>query len=455
MPAEYNYYYLIRGVILILAIFAVYNAKGKATLLLIITSIISAYSFVNFGNFQLPLKEKIHYWDAYHYYAGAKYFKELGYSGLYNATYVAGKEKGYFNEVSSVRELNTYSVIPVKLIDPEKVKARFTPERWTAFSSDLDYFYTESKRPDSAWEKLMLDHGYNAPPLKSSVMGFILNLFPLNNTSLTILVMADYFFVLAVVAIIAWQFNIYSACIFLIAFCLNPISPFDFTFGSVMRYDWFLFLGAGLCCLLKDKFKTAGVLFALSAQFRIFPLFFALGIMLTLSKRPKELFKFSGSFLFTCIVGIIISLIYFPDTIIYSDFISKMGLHHDNIFSNTVGIISLTGGRKLLANIFGAILALISILLTLGKKPVCGFSCGTALVFFLANPVNYYYSFLALQTLEAGIFPLLTIFLLGQIAAYIEPNWWIQSIIFSFLVFAYLILHAIKSQKGKVEVPVP
>ena len=52
---------------------------------------ISALGYVNFGFFH-PGRGHVHYWDAFHYFMGAKYLPELGYSKLYEATYVAGRE---------------------------------------------------------------------------------------------------------------------------------------------------------------------------------------------------------------------------------------------------------------------------------------------------------------------------------------------------------------------------
>ena len=60
----------------------------------------------------------IHYYDAFHYFMGAKYFPELGYSGLYEATLVAAHLRLGFRGRRS---------IPSRLVSPDAAPPEVSP----------------------------------------------------------------------------------------------------------------------------------------------------------------------------------------------------------------------------------------------------------------------------------------------------------------------------------------
>ena len=99
----------------------------------------AALAYPNFGVFHPHHYGHIHYWDAFHYFMGAKYLPENGYSGLYEATYVAGRELGAFGDVTHVRDLRGYGLRDASAIDARAVRARFSAARWRAFTRDLAF----------------------------------------------------------------------------------------------------------------------------------------------------------------------------------------------------------------------------------------------------------------------------------------------------------------------------
>ena len=481
---EHYQYLFFRILIIVFTSISLLIFQNRARNYLVgIAAILSIFSFLNFGQFHLPQNEKIHYWDAFHYYIGAKYFNELRYGSLYTASYVAGKEAGIFSEITSIRDLNSYSVIPVSLIDEPRVKARFSPERWEEFKKDIKFFYEESKRPDSAWQKLLSDHGFNAPPLKSVLMSKLLNCYELNSFTLNLTVSADYILIALLFFIIAISINFYPACIFIILFSLNPISPFDFTFGSVLRYDWFFALGTSLIAASKERFKLSAIALAISAHCRVFPFVFALSVILSLLKYKTKLKDFILYFTSTIIIGVLVATIFSKDLTIFPEFMAKMSTHTNVLYSNTVGIKSLflsdvfinkiSGSalseseiakliteRKSISVICGFLLSLPVILFSLKKSNFKAFCASCLLIFLLLNPVNYYYAFLAFASLYHDCFVtriynliivlILFAFLIGQIVLSLEPNMLLQNIAFSALAFLMLILLSTVSQKGKV-----
>ena len=108
----------------------------------------------------------IHYYDAFHYFMGAKYLPELGYSGLYEATLVAGRELGAFGGINYIRDLTTYVPRPTTTVAPEPIRSRFSRARWETFKRDLAFF---GPRID-AWPELLVDRGYNDPPPRALLL---------------------------------------------------------------------------------------------------------------------------------------------------------------------------------------------------------------------------------------------------------------------------------------------
>jgi len=52
----------------------------------------AALAYPNFGFFHVYYKSPIHWHETFHYFMGAKYLPELGYTRIYEATWVAGRE---------------------------------------------------------------------------------------------------------------------------------------------------------------------------------------------------------------------------------------------------------------------------------------------------------------------------------------------------------------------------
>ena len=48
-------------------------------------------------------KSPIHWHETFHYFMGAKYLPELGYTRIYEATWAAGRELGAFAPIHQVR----------------------------------------------------------------------------------------------------------------------------------------------------------------------------------------------------------------------------------------------------------------------------------------------------------------------------------------------------------------
>ena len=114
---------------------------------------VAAIGYVNFGFFHAVPRQQIHYWDAFHYFVGAKYLPELGYARLYEATYVAGRELGAFAGIERLPDLPTYQARDVRSIDAAAVRGRFSDARWRAFNAGL-----------KEWTTRRFDKTFSPPP---------------------------------------------------------------------------------------------------------------------------------------------------------------------------------------------------------------------------------------------------------------------------------------------------
>src|SRR2546422_1258895 len=119
--------------------------------------------YVALGDVQFPY----HRWDQFHYYIGAKYLPELGYTRLYECTAVAEAERFGRPAVDSrrIRDLRTDALVPAitVLAAPESCKRHFSPARWAAFSDDVAWFRKDAPAP-WYWRRMQGDHGFNGTP---------------------------------------------------------------------------------------------------------------------------------------------------------------------------------------------------------------------------------------------------------------------------------------------------
>jgi hypothetical protein len=107
---------------------------------LLILAALSGIVYFNFFSFHGTgtTRAFVHLHDVAHYYLGAKYFAELGYTDLYAAMLRAGAEDGDAAvRVEEVRDLRTYELVAAArgLRDGAVAKANFTPSRWRAFAA--------------------------------------------------------------------------------------------------------------------------------------------------------------------------------------------------------------------------------------------------------------------------------------------------------------------------------
>ncbi|MFQ5415716.1 MAG: hypothetical protein ACE5FL_01585 [Myxococcota bacterium] len=238
---------------------------------LVAVALASALAWWNFLQFHYP--RHIHVSDTYHYYVGAKYFSELGYTRLYACTAVADAEAAPATGVAdrNIRDLATNEMISaaVPLAEPEACKRHFSETRWRAFRHDVDWF--RGLVTPRRWGEIQRDHGYNPPPSWGLLGGRLANLGPAGPKQLAVLGLIDPLLLAGMFASIAWAFGWRVLCVAVIYWGTNFFGVFGWTGGSLLRQGWLVTAVSGVCCLRKGRPTAAGALLTVSTLVRIFP----------------------------------------------------------------------------------------------------------------------------------------------------------------------------------------
>jgi hypothetical protein len=220
----------------------------------------------------------VHFTDSFHYYMGPKYFRELGYTHLYECAALAEQKLGGGPAVSQrvFRDLASNELIGGRrlLAEARACRARFTPERWQLFVSDVAWF----QRWNPYWESTLQDWGYNATPAWNALGMLLAGNQPVSERSLAWLTLLDVPVLLGMWALVAWAFGWRTLCVALIFWGTWPPSGYNWTGGSILRHEWLLASVAGICLLRKQKWLGAGALIAYATSLSIFPGFLAAGI---------------------------------------------------------------------------------------------------------------------------------------------------------------------------------
>jgi hypothetical protein len=324
--------------------FLVTTASGRPVsrrvrLLLATLVALAAIGFVNFGLFHIQVRQHVHYWDAFHYFVGAKYLPELGYTRLYEATWTAGRELGAFAGIDRIRDLPTYQVRDTASIDTAAVRARFTEARWHAFKGDLLFF--GPRIPD--WRRLLLDHGFNDPPPRAALLHALVRRAPATPVTLTALVAIDYVLIAAALWAARRAFGPVAGALGAAFFLLSFFGRFDFIGGSILRWDWIAALVAGTAALARGAGVSAGLLLGYAALARLFPVLFLVPLAIKWIQARRA--HAPDRTLDRCLAaagGLLVvtagTTALFADGGVLAEFATKIGLHGGTAFTNHVGL---------------------------------------------------------------------------------------------------------------------
>ncbi len=271
-------------------------------------AIAAALSFLSFFNLGAPQFRDhkanqplfVHNFDMRVYYPVAKYFKELRYNGLYQASvaaYVYDDPNVSIDSLNKVelRDLRNHRITRVEQVKSEimEIPKRFSPERWEAFKTDMRYFRQTMGVGDYLGS--MKDHGGNATPLWLAIAHIIFAGTVASNSTLTLGAMLDpIMLILAFVAI--WRtFGVRTSLMAVVIFGANDFYMFGSNWaGATLRHDWMVYLALGLCALKTKRWTLGGVLLTLSAAIRVFPAFAMVGVGLAFGWQLYDHYRENG-----------------------------------------------------------------------------------------------------------------------------------------------------------------
>jgi hypothetical protein len=247
-------------------------------------ALIGVFSFIgwwNFGAFGFG-GGYFHHHEFFHYYLGAKYSTELGYTGLYDCVAAAEAQQGRRDQVANrwIRDLRTNELRPgYAVLDGAPCAGRFTSAaRWDEFRHDVAWF--RDRLGAEKWLNVQMDHGYNATPLWTVVGRALSNTGPIGPVQIAALWWIDPILLVAMWGVVWWAFGWRVMCVALVWWGTNYPARYNFTGGAFLRQDWLFLAVAGLCFARRGGMTAAGVALTWSALLRIFPGFIVLGLVL-------------------------------------------------------------------------------------------------------------------------------------------------------------------------------
>jgi hypothetical protein len=238
-------------------------------------------AFTNFGRW--AGYRSVHYHDNAHYFLGAKYAAELGYTRLYDCVAKAAQEENRWPTLApqTVRDLRSNAVVPLQnaLDQGQDCASRFTATRWADFRRDVVFF--QSQLHPTAWAALLTDHGYNATPIWTFLLRtLILRDRPASAAWLETLSHLDDIGSGLIVIVLVWGFGLRAGTLAVLIIGLGFPWITLWTGGGIGRSLWLLCALAGFAAGQRGRDRTAGAFLGVATGLQIFPALFLSGAVL-------------------------------------------------------------------------------------------------------------------------------------------------------------------------------
>lgn len=302
-------------------------------------------AFTNFGRWSGY--RSVHYHDSAHYFLGAKYAPELGYTRLYDCVTKAAQEENRWPAVppQTVRDLRSNAVVPLQnaLDQGQDCAARFGATRWADFRRDVVFF--QSQLHPAAWAALLTDHGYNATPIWTFILRtLILRDRPASAAWLETLSHLDDIGCGLVAVVLVWGFGLRAGALAVLIIGLGFPWITLWTAGGIGRSLWLLFALAGFAAVQRGRDRTAGAFLGVATGLQIFPVLFLSGALLArladrqgdrVSARPHRSLLLASAVAF---IGLATLSLLITGPGLWLDF-ARNGLKHmASTSSNRIGI---------------------------------------------------------------------------------------------------------------------
>jgi hypothetical protein len=265
---------------------------------LCITGVLGVVCFYNLAQPQFYSRGKdewtfAHYLDLRQYYTTAKYFRELGYRGIYEAD-VATYLEDHPERAEAIQNIPMRDLHSLRMSTPAKQQARidaikqnFTPERWESLRQDNRWF--RDAMGNTHWLEMLCDFGGNATPVWIAIAHFLFSMFEPSNLHFTLLGLLD-LALLGGMFVAVWRcYGPRTALIVMTVFGANDFIMYGTNWGgATLRHDWLAYIGYGACALRKERYLLGGALLAFSTMIRVFPALSIAGATLPAVLRIAE-----------------------------------------------------------------------------------------------------------------------------------------------------------------------
>jgi hypothetical protein len=302
-------------------------------------------AYTNFGRW--GGYRSVHYHDAAHYFLGAKYAPELGYTRLYACLAVAAQEENRWPSAPPqiVRDLrsNDLASLQTAMVEGKDCAARFGATRWADFRRDVVFF--QSQLHPAAWASLLVDHGYNATPGWTFILRtLLLGSRPASTPWLAVLSHLDDVGFGLLVAVLVWGFGLRAGTLAVLIIGMGFPWIILWTGGGLGRSLWLLFGLSGLAAHQRGFHRAAGTLLGTSAGLQIFPALFLSGALLAqvvdyrngrVPDRPRRRFLLASAIAF---FGLALLSLLVAGPSLWLDFVSNGLKHMASTSTNRIGL---------------------------------------------------------------------------------------------------------------------
>lgn len=255
---------------------------------LIGVALIGAFSWTNFGALRGPHRP-VAFHDVYHYYIGAKYYPELGYTRIYDCTATAEMDDGRGVDVARRwhrdLQMNELVVQPPTVDDQADCRSRFGG-RWDLFRADVEWF-REHMTPEQ-WAIIQTDYGFNATPTWAATAHWVIGGGPVSARQVLGLTVLDYV-LLAVMCAIIWR--TFGSVVFSVAtvwWALAEPTSFRWLGAAFLRHDALFCLVAAACALKTGRARAAGGWLAAAVLLRAYPMLILTGLAIHIFHRIRH-----------------------------------------------------------------------------------------------------------------------------------------------------------------------
>jgi hypothetical protein len=330
------------------------RAKKRVAALLGVAALVAYFQL-----FRVEYQGYFHRWDVFHYYMGSKYAPELGYERLYFCTALADADTGNRKRVERrrIRDLRDDRMRWGRevLDDPLGCRARFSPERWRAFTSDVVWFRRVSGAGDW-WDRMQTDHGYNASPVWTAAGHAISSRLAPSVNGFRALACLDLVLMAGTLVALFWGFGWRITALAALYWGTQAPADMYWTGGAFLRLDWLFWTVLATALLRKRRPFWAGACLAYAALLRLFPVLLFGGPLVLMSRelwKRRKLSQESRHFVAGAALALAL-LVPWGASVAgprsYSDFYAHISMHASTPISNHMSLrtlLSVAPGKSL------------------------------------------------------------------------------------------------------------